>query len=151
MTESELIWRIVAGALCGTIIGLERARENKNVGVRTLTMVALGGAVLIGSVEFMAGGDPNAASRAFQGLVTSIGFLGAGLILQNRKQVRGLTTAAAVWVATILGGVAGLGLPWLALACAAFVFTLLALGDNIDKIVVALFGDPKDRDPKSPS
>jgi hypothetical protein len=42
-------------------------------------------------------------------------------------------------------------LPWLALACAAFVFTLLALGDNIDKIVVALFGDPKDRDPRSPS
>jgi putative Mg2+ transporter-C (MgtC) family protein len=150
MTESELIWRIVAGALCGTIIGLERARENKNVGVRTLTMVALGGAVLIGAVEYMARGDANAASRAFQGLVTSIGFLGAGLILQNRKQVRGLTTAAAVWVATILGGVAGLGLPWLALTCAAFVFTLLALGDKIDKVVVALFADPKDRDPKSP-
>lgn len=151
MSETELIWRIVAGALCGVIIGLERARENKNVGVRTLTMVALGGAVLIASVEFMAKGDPNAASRAFQGLVTSIGFLGAGLILQNRKQVRGLTTAAAVWVATILGGVAGLGLPWLALSCAAFVFTLLALGDKIDKIVVALFGDPKDKDPSSPS
>lgn len=149
MTETDLIWRIVAGALCGMIIGLERARENKNVGVRTLTMVALGGAVLIASVEFMANGDPNAASRAFQGLVTSIGFLGAGLILQSRKQVRGLTTAAAVWVATILGGVAGLGLPWLALACAAVVFTLLALGDRIDKNVIAIFGESKDSDPKS--
>lgn len=151
MTEWDLIWRIAAGALCGVIIGLERARENKNVGVRTLTMVALGGAVLIASVEFMARGDPNAASRAFQGLVTSIGFLGAGLILQNRKQVRGLTTAAAVWVATILGGVAGLGLPWLALSCAALVFILLALGDKIDRLVVAVFGEPPNGDPKSPS
>jgi putative Mg2+ transporter-C (MgtC) family protein len=149
MTETELIWRIGAGALCGVLIGFERARENKNVGVRTLTMVALGGAVLIASVAYTANGDPNAASRAFQGLVTSIGFLGAGLILQNRKQVRGLTTAAAVWLAAILGGVAGLGLPWVALGCAAFAFTLLALGNTIDRWIVANFADPKDRDPPS--
>jgi putative Mg2+ transporter-C (MgtC) family protein len=150
MTEMELIWRVIAGALCGVIIGFERARENKNVGVRTFTMVALGGAVLIASVEYIGRGDPNAASRAMQGLVTGIGFLGAGLILQNRKQVRGLTTAAAVWVATILGGVAGMGLPWVALSCAAFVFTLLALGNKIDKWIVENFADPKDRDPPSP-
>jgi putative Mg2+ transporter-C (MgtC) family protein len=147
MSDTELIWRIVAGALCGVLIGFERARENKNVGVRTLTMVALGGAVLTASVAYSANGDPNAASRAFQGLVTSIGFLGAGLILQNRKQVRGLTTAAAVWLAAILGGVAGLGLPWVALACAAFAFTLLALGDNIDKWIIARFSDPAEAGP----
>ena len=123
--------------MCGALIGINRELRGKPAGMRTHALVALGAAlVTFSSVYLAAAGHPggslkvfdgNVVTRAVQGIVAGVGFLGGGVILKtsDRGTVRHLTTAASLWVVACLGIVCGVG-QW-ALAVAALLITLLVL------------------------
>ena len=102
--------RLVLAALLGGALGFEREKAGKSAGLRTHMLVALGAAlfVLIPQQAGMALAD---LSRVIQGVVTGIGFIGAGAILKQAEQqeVKGLTTAAGLWLTAAVGMAAGLG------------------------------------------
>jgi putative Mg2+ transporter-C (MgtC) family protein len=106
--------------LLSAVIGLEREMRQKNAGLRAYTLVGIGSALfmLISKYGFTDVLEPGRAvldpSRVAAQIVTGIGFLGAGIIFVRHDSVRGLTTAAAVWVTAAVGAAAGAGLPMLA-------------------------------------
>jgi len=133
MTELDDVLRLLAAAGTGLLIGIDRDANGKPVGMRTLSLVSLGAALVsIAAIEFQNLRDhPDALSRVVQGVITGVltgvGFIGAGVILRDRdaKTVHGLTTAATVWIAAGLGIACALG-AWL-LVGAAIAITLLVL------------------------
>jgi putative Mg2+ transporter-C (MgtC) family protein len=133
-TEYEVVLRFAAAIVCGGAIGLERDLRRMPTGFRTMAIVSLGACVA--AVTTLKTGDPSAFSRVAQGVVTGIGFLGAGVILQRDKirHVKGLTTAATIWLTAALGLMCGLGelrLAFIATAFAVAVLTLDFLGQKI--------------------
>lgn len=102
--------RLVVAMLLGAVVGYERERAGQYAGLRTHMLVALGSALL---VVVPAVGDADAAeiSRIVQGIATGIGFIGAGSVLKlaRSREIRGLTTAAGIWVTAAVGVAAGLG------------------------------------------
>jgi putative Mg2+ transporter-C (MgtC) family protein len=103
-------WSLLLALVLGAIIGWERFMDHKPAGLRTHTLVALGAAGVMVAARGMMGDDPAAhreLSRVVQGVITGIGFLGAGSIIQSQGSVRGLTTAASIWVVAAVGVAAG--------------------------------------------
>jgi putative Mg2+ transporter-C (MgtC) family protein len=102
--------RMLLAATLGGLLGYERQRHGKQAGLRTHMLVALGSAFFV-LVPEQAGMSQNALSRVIQGVITGIGFLGAGTILKlsGERQIRGLTTAAGIWLAAAVGVAVGLG------------------------------------------
>ena len=124
--------RLGVATVAGALIGVNRELRGKPAGMRTHALVALGSALVVYSalsIARRADGtvDGNVVTRAVQGIVAGVGFLGGGVILKtsDRATVRHLTTAASLWVVACLGIVCGLG-QW-ALGVAAVVLTLLML------------------------
>ena len=113
MTEFDLLLRLVLAVVFGGAIGMERQRGHKPAGLRTHMLVSLG-ACLFTLLSFMAFVDLQDffmdPTRIAAGVVTGIGFLGAGAIIQSKKGVVGLTTAASVWVVAAIGMSVGYGL-----------------------------------------
>lgn len=130
-TDLDLVMRLGAAVLCGGVIGLERDWRNMPTGFRTLSIVCLGSCVAV--IAAIKAGDSDGFSRVAQGIVTGIGFLGGGVIVQNGriKDVRGLTTAAAVWLTAALGILCGTGELVLALGVALFAVTVLLLDNKL--------------------
>ena len=140
----RVIVRLVAAVLLGAIVGFERERAGKPAGLRTHTLVCLGTAVFV-LVCGAVGMSSDGLSRVIQGIVTGIGFIGAGSILKlsEERDIRGLTTAAAVWMTAAIGvcvglgsiGIAGLG-TLLALIILAVVGAMEARGesDRVEKV-----------------
>src|SRR5260221_2177333 len=100
---TEALLRLMPALLMGGLIGLNRDLRGKPVGFRTLGLVGMGSALMTYLGVSLAGTNDGSASRVFHGIITGIGFLGPGVILQPAAQervreVRGLTTAACVWV-----------------------------------------------------
>ena len=112
MFDDPLI-RLLLATLLGGIIGWERFVDHKPAGLRTHTLVCLGSAAFIlSSDEYLriAGANRADITRVLQGVITGIGFLGAGTILQSKDgSVRGLTTAATIWLVSGIGISVGLG------------------------------------------
>lgn len=123
---SEVFLRLALATALGGIIGLERESRQKPAGLRTNILITLGSAVFsILSIEIGAGSPDRVAAQ----IVTGVGFLGAGAIMQRGTDVKGLTTAATIWVNAAIGMAAGVGSFTLALASAAVaLITLTALG-----------------------
>ena len=125
MTEyTEIILKLVLAVILGGLVGYERKTADKPEGMRTLMMVTLGSclfAIIGGSI---AGGD---ISRVAAGLVTGVGFLGAGMIFRDENRVRGLTTAATIWVVASLGLAIGLGQYFISIAGVILVLGILKL------------------------
>jgi putative Mg2+ transporter-C (MgtC) family protein len=103
MSMLEVTFRLLAAILVGGAIGLNRDLHEKQTGVRTLGLVALGSA--LGVLAAAQVGGPGDATRAMQGILTGIGFLGAGVIIRTASgsHIHGLTTAAATWMTACLG------------------------------------------------
>ena len=142
--NGEIVVRLGVAFVIGSALGLNRDLHGKPAGVRTHALVSLGAAVaaivslgLPGESKSM---DPNAISRVLQGILTGIGFLGAGVILRARGgHVTGLTTAATIWLCAVLGVTCGLGY-WSVLAIAfGLTLILLVLGGPIDYLAERLF------------
>ncbi len=115
--------------LGGAAVGSNRQRTHHPAGFRTMMLVSLGAAAFVAAGRTLSGGDASFvgsnASRVLQGLVGGIGFLGAGTIIQAGRQVKGVTTAAAIWVTAAIGAAFGLGL--YVLGGTAVVLTMLIL------------------------
>lgn len=94
--------------LCGTLMGLERQLRGKPAGIRTSILICLGTAVFIrlGAILAVDGGDP---SRTLGQVVTGVGFLGGGVILTHGGHIRGMTSAAVIWLLACVGSLIGLG------------------------------------------
>src|SRR3982751_234766 len=102
--------RVAAAALFGAAIGLERERAGKSAGLRTHLLVTVGTAVFVLGVS-ASGMGPDPVSRVIQGIITGVGFIGAGSILKadHETHVKGLTTAAGIWMAAAIGVTTGVG------------------------------------------
>ena len=114
MSISELVLRLCAAVAAGAAIGIEREIRDKAAGLRTHILVSLGAATfLLMSASFAEAQNPAAVPldplRVVGGLIGGIGFLAAGVIIQQRGDVHGLTTAASLWMTAALGAAAGLG------------------------------------------
>lgn len=133
--ELNDIVRLVVAAAVGIAIGINREMRGKPLGMRTLALVSLGSAIAaLATIEFQdMRSHPDALSRVvqgvLQGVLTGIGFIGAGVVMHDRESetVRGLTTAATVWVTAALG-----------IACALADWTLVLAG--VVLTLVILFG-----------
>jgi putative Mg2+ transporter-C (MgtC) family protein len=116
--------------LLSAAVGLEREIRQKNAGLRTHTLVGVGAALfmLISKYGFTDVLEPRLVvldpSRVAAQIVTGVGFLGAGLIFVRRDSVRGLTTAASIWVTAAIGSAAGAGLPVLAVLATGIYFVV---------------------------
>jgi putative Mg2+ transporter-C (MgtC) family protein len=127
---TQLLLRLTAAAVLGGIVGYDRERRGKEAGLRTHMLVALGAALFV-VIPLQAGMNDEAASRVIQGITAGIGFIGGGAILKlsHRGEVRGLTTAAGIWLTAALGVAAGYGrIGSAAIAAVLGVATLTVLG-----------------------
>ena len=122
--EWNFILRILIAGLLGGLIGFEREVRAKEAGLRTHFIVALGSALFMIISQYAFTGRFDAARVAAQ-VVSGIGFIGAGVIIFQKNAVRGVTTAAGLWVAAAVGLACGAGM--YAISIAATLFTLLCL------------------------
>lgn len=112
LTFTAVLFKLLSAFVLGTIIGLERAYHNKPAGFRTHILVVLGATIasMTGLYLYIAMGMPTDVSRIAAGVVTGLGFIGAGTIVVTRKQkVKGLTTAAGLWTSGLIGLANGSG------------------------------------------
>ena len=133
MSEWDWLIRLICATAVGLLIGLNRDLAGKPMGMRTLALVSLGAAIVslatIGYGELAS--HPDALSRVIQGLIqgvlTGVGFIGAGVVLRDRRThtVHGLTTAATVWVTAALG-----------IACALAAWKLVIGGTILAMLVL---------------
>lgn len=132
-SQLESVLKLILSLILGGVIGFERKRKGQMAGVRTFALISMGATIsMILSIylgrEYM--GD---AGRIAAQVVSGIGFLGAGAIIQMKGSVRGLTTAAGIWVSAALGMMVGAGLYLLAIVatiCVLFVLSLLEVYEH---------------------
>jgi len=110
--HSETALQLLASFVIGTIIGIEREYKSKAAGLRTMIMICLGSTIFTELSIAIGGGSQD---RIASNIITGIGFLGAGTIIQSRGTISGLTSAATIWVVAGIGLLVGAGFPWLAL------------------------------------
>lgn len=120
-----LILRLFCAGLFGGIIGLEREIRAKEAGLRTHFIVALGSALFMIISQYAFDGQQHDAARVAAQVVSGIGFIGAGVIIFQKNAVRGVTTAAGLWVAAAIGLATGAGM--YAVAIAATLLTVICL------------------------
>jgi putative Mg2+ transporter-C (MgtC) family protein len=134
----RLIVRLLLAALLGGLLGYDRERAGKPAGLRTHMLVSLGAALFV-LVPMEAGMSAADLSRVIQGVVTGIGFLGAGAIikLSEQGQVRGLTTAAGIWLTAAVGIAAGMGKGTTAVLGTVLAFLILSVLHRIERRVRA--------------
>lgn len=127
--------RMLLAVILGGLLGFERQFAGKAAGLRTHMLVSLGGALFV-LVPLQAGMNPSDLSRVIQGVVAGVGFLCAGTILKTAQedQVRGLTTAAGLWMTAAIGVAAGMGREMTAVLSALFAFAILALEQPLSRL-----------------
>lgn len=136
MNDSEVLLRILLAALSGALLGLERQIHGRPAGLRTHILVSTGSALMtLAGMQAMDGFGDRIASSGFTpdptriaaGIVTGIGFIGAGAILRTRDMIRGLTTAACIWIAAGTGVASAFGMTVPVLAVTLFSLLVLSL------------------------
>ena len=134
MDTLDIAVRLGVATLVGVILGLNRDLHGKATGVRTLGLVSLGSALAVLSINK---GSSAEASRVIQGIVTGVGFLGAGVIVRNAKGhlVHGLTTAACVWVTACIGAACAIAEWQVVVLGAVFVLVILIFGGAFEKAI----------------
>ena len=142
MDTLDIALRLTAAASIGAALGLNRDLHGKPTGVRTLGLVGLGAALAVLAIG--QGGTAD-VSRVIQGIVTGIGFLGAGVILRNDEgqHILGLTTAACVWLTACLGAACGVGEWNVILMSLPIVFLILVFGGPVEKLIHRLWPQPE--------
>ena len=129
---NEDILKLLLSVALGGIIGLERQYREKAAGFRTIIIICLGTTVFSILSSKFGWGDP---SRIAAGIVTGIGFLGAGVVIRNKGQISGLTTAATVWYAAALGMGIGLGEYTFSLSSVVLVLLILSFFPFLERII----------------
>jgi len=124
--ELQMIFKAVLAIFLGAIIGYERELKYRPAGLRTHILVCLGASLFtVLSLNAFPGADP---ARVATAIVIGIGFIGAGTVIQTKKKVTGLTTAASLWVTASIGMIVGSGYYLLAVVAACLTYIVLELG-----------------------
>jgi len=146
LTDSEMILRLVMAVVLGGLVGWEREVYHKPAGFRTHILVCLGACLFtIISYTFPCDGNLRAVdpSRIASGIVMGVGFLGAGAILHEQGSVKGLTTAASIWVVAAIGMATGAGFYTGAIITAVLVVIVLFVLNKIEKYYIEKFNREK--------
>lgn len=143
ITELDTIWRMLAATGFGAVVGLERGIRNHDAGLRTHALISLAACVFtVVSIQGFSGTADT--SRVASQIVSGVGFLGAGAILQAKKTTLGLTTAASIWIVAALGMAAGTGMFIVGTTGAAIAVAVLAGLKPISKRIGDIGGNPND-------
>lgn len=129
----QVLVRLGVASLCGALVGLQRQKTHKPAGLRTHMLVCLTSAVVVLACAGM-GMNVEGQARVIQGLLTGIGFIGAGSILKlsHAHDIKGLTTAAGLWMIAAIGIACGVGTIGIALIGTALTLIVLALVKDIE-------------------
>lgn len=129
----SMSFKLVLSFVLGSIVGFERQRKGQTAGVRTFSLIAMGSALaMILSIfvaDYCGSGDP---TRIAAQVVSGIGFLGAGAIIQMKGSVRGLTTAAGIWMVANIGMAVGCGLYLIACVATLLILFILLFLERIE-------------------
>ena len=143
-----MLFRLGVATLLGGILGIDRDLHHKPAGVRVLALVCMGAAAIsMVSIVAVSGTDKppgDGVLRTIQGVLSGIGFLGAGVIMRatGKDEVHGLTTAASIWVASILGMICGLGQWQLSICAFVMAWVILVGGRWVEARVLRLSPPP---------
>lgn len=153
MSTTDLVLRLVVAALVGGLLGLNRDLHRKLAGLRTHALVTLGAALatiaILNGQTANGATDINAVSRVLQGILTGIGFLGAGVIIRDAEgHVSGLTTAATIWVSAVLGMLCGLGYWLLVGVSTLLVMVVLTVGGTVERYAERVFKRDRQEPPE---
>ena len=127
--------RLGVGLVLGAVIGFERELHRQPAGFRTHALVALGSALFTIVSAYGFGGSTVDPTRIAAQIVSGIGFIGAGTILQHRGNIRGLTTAASLWSVAAIGMAAGAGMLAMAAIGTTLILVVLSVLDRIEELV----------------
>ena len=132
---TTIVLRLLLAAALGGALGFERERHGKSAGVRTHMLVSLGAAIFV-LIPKLAGIPEGDLTRVTQGVITGIGFLGAGSIIKGEAEdrVQGLTTAAGIWLTAAVGICCGLGRESTAVLSALLAVAILALVPHLSSV-----------------
>ena len=153
--SGDAMVRIAAAALMGAVLGVNRELRDKPAGLKTHALVSLAAALVtvtgIHLATLNGSTDTAAATRAVQGIITGIGFLGAGVIMQREgsNDVFGLTTAATIWISASLGIACGAGEIITALFATALSLLVLLVGERLEVFMRRFQRGRGDRDASS--
>lgn len=132
-TFAGVCFKLVLSMLLGSIVGFERGRRGQNAGVRTFSLISMGSALAMVLSVYVAekygDGDP---TRMAAQVISGIGFLGAGAIIQMKGSIRGLTTAAGIWMVSSLGMTVGASLYWVAVVATGLILFILVPLEKIE-------------------
>jgi putative Mg2+ transporter-C (MgtC) family protein len=145
----EIILRLGSAVLIGALLGLNRELLGKPAGMRTNALVSLGSAlVMLAGLGISPTADANMLSRVMQGVITGVGFLGAGVILHETSgaRVHGITTAATIWVTATLGILCGAGVWSAALVGVALTLVVLVLVKPLERWIHRRFPNLSEHD-----
>jgi putative Mg2+ transporter-C (MgtC) family protein len=132
-TQIDLALRLTMGLVLGAVIGFERELQRQPAGFRTHSLVSLGAALFTVVGAFGFSGDLVDPTRIAAQIVSGIGFIGAGTILQHRGHIRGLTTAASLWSVAAIGTAAGAGLYVVAIVGTLLILVILSILDRVEE------------------
>jgi len=137
-----MILRLFLALLAGTILGLNRWMHHKSAGIRTHSLVAIGSATAVMSIGHLGVVDVQALSHVLQGLITGLGFLGAGVIIREHssQRVHGLTTAASIWSCALIAAAFGAGELMLGGLSLFAVLITLMIGGPLERLLARITG-----------
>ena len=141
-TYETVAIRLGLALIVGAILGLNRWLHHKSAGIRTHALVSIGSATAVLLISDFVQGDAQSVSRVLQGLITGLGFLGAGVIIreQHSRKIMGLTTAASIWSCALIGASFGAGQFIVGGISLGAILLILVLGGPMERLVSRILG-----------
>jgi len=124
-----ILVRLLGAGIIGALIGYERRMHHKSIGIAGMMLVALGSATYMLLAQHLTASDPSAVGRLLQGFFSGIGFLGGAVIFKGGTDVRGIKTAAAIWITGAIGLAIGTSFYWLGLIVGLATAIILFIAD----------------------
>jgi putative Mg2+ transporter-C (MgtC) family protein len=131
LTTTDMLLRLLIAGVIGGLIGYERRLHHKAIGVAGMMLVAIGSASYMLLAKHLAVSDPAAISRALQGLLQGIGFLGGAVVFKTGSDVHGIKTAAAIWITGAIGLAIGTWFWWLGIIVGCATLVILFVADHL--------------------
>jgi putative Mg2+ transporter-C (MgtC) family protein len=129
LTIPTILVRLIGAGLVGALIGYERRMHHKSIGIAGMMLVALGSATYMLLAQHLTTSDPSAVGRLLQGFFSGIGFLGGAVIFKGGTDVRGIKTAAAIWITGAIGLAIGTSFFWLGIIVGITTAVILFVAD----------------------
>jgi putative Mg2+ transporter-C (MgtC) family protein len=129
LTVPTILVRLISAGVVGALIGYERRMHHKSIGIAGMMLVALGSATYMLLAQHLTTSDPSAVGRLLQGFFSGIGFLGGAVIFKGGTDVRGIKTAAAIWITGAIGLAIGTSFFWLGMIVGVATATILFIAD----------------------